>query len=30
LTHIQCRNYAVANAEAHELAALTNEKGSSF
>jgi hypothetical protein len=30
LTHIQCRNYAVANAEADKLAALTNEKGSSF
>ena len=30
LTHIQCGDYAVANAEADELAALTNEKGSSF
>ena len=30
LTHIQCRNYAVANEEADELAALTNEKCSSF
>ena len=26
LTHIQCGDYAVANAEADELAALTNEK----
>ena len=30
LTHIQCGDYAVANAETDELAALTNEKGSSF
>jgi class 3 adenylate cyclase/predicted ATPase len=30
LTHIQCGDYAVANAETDELAALTNEKGSWF
>jgi class 3 adenylate cyclase/predicted ATPase len=30
LTYIQCGDYAVANAETDELAALTNEKGSSF
>jgi class 3 adenylate cyclase/predicted ATPase len=30
LTHIQCGNYAAANAEAHELVALANEKGALF
>jgi predicted ATPase len=30
LIHIQCGNYAVANAEADELVALANEKGALF